>query len=921
MSNVNEAKKNLQTIAQKLNDQQTYAGLSEEQRLKLFQDYLLNSARANEKYHKIEAENEKKVLNNITALEPALKNLAKSPYGPDTLWLLDADLPQKLIFRDTPLGIKKEQPDKEKEERRWFSQAQKIAVCGDKYIAGRLKFDQLVKEGKTGELLDIMENTYIRDGRAAYKRILDGSKHSDNERDNLTEEEKQLDDLKLAFENTVRRTLRANEKEIVVDGKKVEEPVVTPESEKFLKDFIGEYSRRHAKDIVEVQIKIKDKAEQLKTENIPEIELYKDNAKFRKKLADKIIHFQDPAGERIGARYQVHRLLSHTLDEARVDDKRIYMDGEEVQKYAPHILDYEIKCALRDNHILNPAGAKDLGEQLDLDTEVDGMMKAESDNVDNLFYVKHTPPKPGESYFYKIPEINKKISKMSNAEILMEEMSILEQQDRASKQARVCADEVKGDAAKLAGEMQRLNPVLKDTPEYREVQKAVTNFDRLGTDDFIVMKITDENNNVKYNKTNKVNRTTLNQARIYLNKAVEEYFKLADEREKSGEKRDRVTDDFMRKVQDFAWEKQAKIESIPIVSDQNLPLYRKVKEVRGIGDAEISERHRVNVHEDRFTKEIQKGMDEYNKAYKMHRCSSAYKKVGTEMYKFREKYNAMLQLEKEINDPKKPYEPGSSRRLLKMIKDVKLSAAKVRKVNADYIAHKKSDKEFGPRAAEYSQNRTKAVLKMDSSLQWFESLMDRKMEYAAKTAAVNGLLDAQRMRIVRALEKENDPMLRSVAIEATKALDSFCKMPNSQSQAPLTEKQMEKYRYDLAAVVLADYSRTDAGKRFLADCRTRYGSTAEGFRKAVKATAESDAFKKAVPKDQTKQSLTDILTDSSMIHDIRSAYMMNLNAEKRMAKEAAKGLVHGANNRGNQPVKAGEQPVNNNAQPKVKGPV
>lgn len=59
MSNIADAKKKREEIENKLRDQKTYSGLSEAQRLELFQEYVKNIALSSEDYYANEAENEK----------------------------------------------------------------------------------------------------------------------------------------------------------------------------------------------------------------------------------------------------------------------------------------------------------------------------------------------------------------------------------------------------------------------------------------------------------------------------------------------------------------------------------------------------------------------------------------------------------------------------------------------------------------------------------------------------------------------------------------------------------------------------------------------------------------------------------------------------------------------------------------------
>ena len=66
MSNVAEAKKRMEEIEKQLSDQQYYASLRSNQKRKLFQEYLMNMAQADEAYHANEAKYEKKTERKLT---------------------------------------------------------------------------------------------------------------------------------------------------------------------------------------------------------------------------------------------------------------------------------------------------------------------------------------------------------------------------------------------------------------------------------------------------------------------------------------------------------------------------------------------------------------------------------------------------------------------------------------------------------------------------------------------------------------------------------------------------------------------------------------------------------------------------------------------------------------------------------------
>lgn len=917
MSNVAEAKKRMEEIESQLSNQQTYAKLKEEERLKLFQDYLLSMAQSNEEYHANEAANEKRVKKNMKLLEKPLEKMTKVPYGRDTVRLLNMDCPQMTIFLKDNLS-EEEKISNRKARFTWESYVDRGTSCGKYYLDARKNFSECIKNGDIQSLVDMAEEIFMDEKTESYKARFDGNVLVDNKSlryKEFSEKELEIQDRKEAFENSITEVIKTELRPTIVNGKEVLYPYVTPESEKFIKAFNKEIARRHIPDVLEVHEKSLAKAEQLKTENIPEIALMKDNPKFLKKLGRCIVGNQDPAGERLGARWQAQWDFNRRLfDTIKVDGKSALIGNDEtLATYGRDSIHQSVEKVLQDKGIIKHNSKKDID---DVVSDIYELMKNDDDKVDD-FCVKHGSVPAGESIFYKIPPLHAKIMKMSNNDLIFAELGIREEQKLVEEQKTQLANEMKQEANRLILEMNNLNPKPADTPAYRDMKEALVNVTRLGTPEFIVQRHFNDNiGGYKFDKSSTINKTTLGKAANNLCKITKEYFKDLMAQEKQGKKYDWTGHKFAQKVEDFAWGKGIKTQSLPIEKNNidELALLQKAKQVRKIENREITEKNRVNVSEDLFTKEMNNAMKAYNKAYQLHRCSSEYKKVGRELFAFREKYNAMLQIEKDLHDPKKPYEPGLNKKLIKAVKAVKESISKIKKANDEYIVHKKKDKQYGEDAETYSKERIKAVEGINYSVNWLDKVMDRKMDYVVMDATFYGYYDAMRRNIVRKLEKEELPELTKVARIAVDSMDKLCKMPNHYDKTPLTEAELQKYSYDIAAITLADYVNTKPGQKYIEDAKKESGNlryTEDFFKKLVKQVSESDAFKKALPKDLSKDGITKLITEGQEVHDLRGRFVTYMMREKNAVKEAARNVQNGMN----QPAKVGNQPIKNNNKP------
>ncbi len=895
MSNIADAKKTMDEIKKKIGDQQQYAKLKEEERLKLFQDYFLSLAQANEAYHAKEAKYEKTLKENIKELEPELRKMAKFQYGPDVLPLLDDGYPRRHIFRGTilPKGLTEEEKkdhDSGREKRDWESRIETNSSCHEYYLEARKQFDSLWDQGDIKGVADLIEEVCIMDAETGYERTLKG-KQKDEE---LTPKEKKVDDMRTAFQNSVLSHVKAEMQTVIENGEEKKMPVVTPEGEKLVKDFIKEITDRHVKDVIDVQRKTDALAKKLEKENIPELELLKDDKKFLKRLANTIVSYQDPSGINRGARWQAQYFFNQILQGVRVDGVKSKMDGDWVHAYGTGYIDRAVKIALKENGIFDYFAIEDEVDRTFANDKIDGMKHKDTDLIEG-FRVKHGPVKEGESYFYQVPEKIKKISMMSNSKLLLAELGLQEQQKRAEEEKALLADEMKKEANQLIQEMNNLNPKPRETPLYKELQDSLINITRYGTPEFKALRIK-EGDAIKYNKTDKKSAVQLSQgARIICNVA-KDYFKDLMAQEKEGKKYDWTGHRFAEKLENFGWEKDLKAKQLTKeVDSADWDVLKKAKEARKLQDNEFLTKVKVNVAEDQFSKEVKKYMDAYSKASTLHKCSSEYKKVGREMSAFREKYNAMLQIEKDMNDPKKPYEPGANKKLLKAVQAVKESIAKVQKANDEYIIHKKKDKQFGPDAAQYSKDRIAAVEGMNYSVKWLDKVMDQKMEYVLDNATRYGYLDAYVKKAARVMEREKDPALNQLAKCAFNSLGRFCKMPDQESEKPMTPDELDKYRYDLAVVVLAEYAATPTGKKFMDECRKANGAGINGFKKTAQQMADSKAFKDAIPKDISRKELLDTVLERSKIHDIRVEYVKNKNIEMKKGNNNLNPLKEGEN--------------------------
>lgn len=877
MSDINQAKEKKQEIEAKLTNQKVYEKLKEEERLKLFQDYLLYDAQSNEAYHAKENEYEEKVKSQINTLNDNLSVLAKAKLGSDALMLLNDTYPKSEIFRGTILPEQRTSTN-----HRWHRTIDDLMNLDEEYLKSRQKFDSCLEKNDIKEFVNLTEALFNRINEEGIKR-----KYSQKDRadiDNLTEEEKITVQMREAYSNSIKNRIKIEPKQVNINGEMKMVFSLTPESVQIIKAISNEFADRHTSMVLDAMKKSEKMTEKLANANIPEIELLKDDPKFMRKLGEKLVRYQDPVGRKITNNFMAIKVFGMSMQ--MLSSESFNIDGKNAPGYPADTVFNSLYEELKKtgSKLVNP---KNNDEKMDYEETISGWIGESSPDL-NGFVVKEGIIPEGESVFYKVPELHKNISKMTDYQISVKEFSMREQQNRSDELKNQTIINMKEEANQLIREMNSLNPKPQETDAYRDFKDSLINITRLGTPEFIIRKSGNSANPICY-KTEKTGKIQLVQGCLLVKNAVANYNKELQNKEKEGIKPDKNILQFAKKIETFAWEKNINVSKIPdAIDEKTFALFQKAKSARGIKDAEITERLRVNVKEDPFTKEVQKAMKEYMQSAKLHRCSSEFKKVEKEMDAFLVKYNKMLQIEKEMHDYKKPYEPECNKKLLKATLDVQKAAAKVRKANNDYFIHKQKDKHWGTDAPEYSQKRISAVKGLDFSFSWFEKTLEKKLDYIMDDATVYGFYDVQRRNVVRKLQKENIPDLNKVAQYAVRSMDRLCKIPNWQSTRPLNEKELNVYKYDIATIVLADYANTERGKKYLEDIKQKNEVSLRNlkdFQKIVKAVGDSDAFMKTLPKDLSPSNLLSMAISQSALHDIRSRFETNLRAEKNKQKE------------------------------------
>ena len=914
MSNIAEAKKKMEDIEKKLSDQQTYSKLSEEERLKLFQDYVLSMAQSNEEYHANEAKlavqlNEN--LNNNPNFTDALKKMAKIPYGPDTLGLLKETCVRDAVFQH--MELKSISKHKTMTSEDWVKTISELSTLGKDYVDCRQQLEEAIRKKDYDTFIKTGEDVIMLCSWDDYQLKIQGGDLDNKE---MTPERKRNNDRLTAFKRSTGNILKYTVETTVVNGKNEYRGKITPESEQTMQELLNRLAEIHIPDMFIMYEKGKEKTEELKKRDIPEISLMEEEKKekFLKKLGRHVQKLQTPEGQRFGARYMISKNMSMEFDKIRVERQGIRMsNGVTIGSYPEHFIQKKAQDALAEKNLLEGNGDNAQDATTSLVANFDG-------RVNDYYIIKQGKVPEGESLFLKYPDDVKKILKMSSKDIILREVEIEEGLKRADESSHALADEMIAEATTLCAELENLNSADKDSIAYQDLRTAMNNVTKIGTDDFysnmayVNGHFVPENSN----KSAEISPAILRKSLSELNRYIDYYKRDISNRQKEGIDVDLKASDFTDKISEFIWKYQKKITCLPDLNKVNTKnekaMLKKAAKNHNIKETKVSEKLRVNILEEQFSKDIKKHMNAYNKASELHRCSSYYKKVGKEMDAFRQKYNTMLQIEKDLHDPGKPYEPGLNKKLIKAVKAVKESIAKVRKANDEYIKHKKSDKEYGPNAKQYSQDRVAAVEGIDFSMKWLDKDMDRKMDYVSMDATFYGFYDVQRRNIVRKLEKEQLPELTKVAQIAVESMDRLCKMPNHYDQTPLTEEEMQKYRHDIAAIVLADYVNNPAGQRYIEEAQNRIEDTpytAKFFKKLVQEVADSEAFKKAIPEGLSKDGITKLITEGQEVHNLRSAFVTNLHREKNAAKEAARNA--GKNMK--QPANNNVQPANGNVQP------
>ena len=913
MSNVADAKKRMAEIEKKLSDQQLYEKLKEEERLKLFQDYVLSMAQSNKEYHANEAKlavQLRENLNNNPQFTDVLKKMAKIPYGPDTLDLLKETCVRDVVFQH--MGLKSLSKHKTMDSETWIKTISELSQFGKDYVECREQMEEAIRKKDYDTAIKIGEDIIILSGRDEYQAKIQNADPNAEK----TPEQKKIAERHAGFSRCIRNMMKYTVEPTVEKGENTYRGKITPESEQTIQEFLNRLAEIHIPDMFIMYEKGKEKTEELKKRNIPEISFMEEGKrdKFLNKLGRQVQKLQTPEGERFGARYMIFTNISTQCNAVKVNDQGIRMsNGKAIGNYPVRFLLDKATKVLSEKNMLEGNGQDAMDAATSLVANSDG-------RINDFYVIKQGTVPEGESMFLVIPKEVKRVLNMNSKEIFLREVEIDEGLKKSSEAANLLAEEIIPGAQKLYAEMERINPADKDSKAYQDMLEAVKNATRLGTKDFYATMVCDDNYGgfvpSRSKKTDEISVQTVKMAVRNVKSYLTQYRRNVKNRERDGQPVDHKGEEFIEKIEEFLWNYDKKVRYLPEIS--NSPTIKEEKRMLNIakknlnmGETAASEKLRVNILEDEFSKEIKKHMNAYNKASELHRCSSYYKKVEKEMDVFRQKYNTMLQIEKDLHNPKKPYEPGLNKKLIKAVKAVKESIAKVRKASDEYIEHKKSDKEYGPNAKQYSQDRVAAVEGIDYSMNWLDKVMDRKMDYVAMDATFYGYYDAMRRNIVRKLEKEQLPELTKVARLAVESMDKLCKMPNHYDTTPLTDEELQKYSKDIATIMLADYVNTKSGQKYIEEAKVQSGCAKYNkafFQQLVAQVAESDAFKKALPKDLSRDRITKLITEGQEVHDLRGRFVTYMMREKNVAKEAARNAQNGMN----QPVKGNGQPVNDN---------
>ena len=264
MSNVADAKKRMEEIEKQLSNQQTYAKLKEEERLKLFQDYLLSMAQSNEEYHANEtklAVQLKENLNNNPGLAENLKKMAKIPYGPDTLSLLKETCVRDAVFQHMELKSLSKYVTMNSSE--WAETISELSEYGKEYADCRQKLEEAISKKDYDTVIKTGEDIYINSKRDNYQRRLQNVNPDAEEKP----EEKKNTERATAFARFMRNIPKYTVEPAVVNGQDTFIGKITPESEKTINELLNRIAEIHLSDVSNMVEKGKEKAEELKKRN------------------------------------------------------------------------------------------------------------------------------------------------------------------------------------------------------------------------------------------------------------------------------------------------------------------------------------------------------------------------------------------------------------------------------------------------------------------------------------------------------------------------------------------------------------------------------------------------------------------------------------------------------------------------------
>ena len=312
-------------------------------------------------------------------------------------------------------------------------------------------------------------------------------------------------------------------------------PGEQPSQEKkaVLNNILDSFYEKVADTIVEEEKEIRKNEEIIKTGEIQEFSLLKNDPKKVRKLAEAITFSQHPSGLRAQAFFQMVTDLAVTIpDDVGVDDLYSDIGGKTKAK---------IKEKLKDSYDISD-------ETLYKKTIADDLLKAEFSTVEQYTFSEY-PVEAGKNFLIGTNDEHDNIKNLKTQE-LAKELAKKEKEFEQFKEKNKQLLEIVDDSKKLGEAIGKVGGLNGESAVVKALFDEITNVTEFGTSEFTVETITDfSTGRTDRIHTNAVNPNTYSNAIKMLEKAstnlTNEYFEQDNPEAKAAQEANKIINEFV----------------------------------------------------------------------------------------------------------------------------------------------------------------------------------------------------------------------------------------------------------------------------------------------------------------------------------------------------------------------------------------